>query len=168
MSTLKSPPPGSVPGMMPLPEEALMGHVMNQKSNSSTSQQSNFQHQQTPREVSTVADEVARMGQDLFAAFKDLLGLGRPPKTQEELAQLQQFHQTWEGLTAEQQAAAQERIQKELERTELVKQEDEMKKAQAEQEAQQDELVIPQGKVSGDAALQKMQQDRKGMGGVSG
>src|SRR5690606_11372208 len=106
MSSPKAPPPGSVPGMSPSPDmDAMMQQMMGHKN--STPGQSGAgqttQSQQPPREVGTVPQEVALMGTDLFEAFKEILGLRRPPKTQEEIMQLQQFHQNWQRLDMEQQ-----------------------------------------------------------------
>ncbi len=181
----KGPPPGAMPSMMPSPDVAsMMQQGMAQKmsgGNPAQAQQmmgamggqgapgtSGFQHQHTPREVTDFSDELKRAGQDLFESFKGILGLERPPKSPDEVAELQQFHQKWQGLSAEQQSVAQERIQAEMQRKEMMRQEDEMKAQQEAQEEQQNQLVTPHGKVTGQGALDKLQQDRKGMGGASG
>jgi hypothetical protein len=138
--------------------------------------QPGFQHQHKPRELGTPVEELQMAGQDIVEglqsipqSFLDLLGLKRPPKTPEEQAQLQQFHQRWQSLDAEQQQVAKQRIEAEKQRKEAEEEMERQKKAQeAEMKKQQAQNFIPQGKVSGQAALQKMQQDRKGMGGASG
>lgn len=173
MAKPKTPPPGSMPSMS-LNEDAMeaMGNQMSQASGqlpvNSGQQAQQPTAQQQPRDVLSVQQEVVRMGTDLFEAFKDSLGLGRPPKTQEELAQLQQFHQSWQSLDAQQQQAAQMRLQQEMQRKQMMEQEEEMKKAEEAKKQQEEQVVIPQGKRSGQAALDKMMQDRKGMGGASG
>lgn len=136
-----------------------------------------FQHQHTPRGMGTPTEEakmaVSDVAEGLMSipqSFLNMMGLGRMPKTPEEKAQLQQFKQGWDQLTAGQQEASQQRIQAEKQRwdtmLEMEKQEKLQKKKMEEQQNQQN--FIPHGKVSGQAALQKMQQDRKGMGGASG
>lgn len=135
-----------------------------------------FQTQHAPREMGSPVDEVKMAGSDIVESLMsipqsvlDMLGLGRPPKTPEEQSKLQQFHQNWKQLDAEQQQVAQQRIQAEQQRKEAEEEMERQKKEQEEQmKAQQNENFIPQGKVSGQAALDKMQQDRKGMGGASG
>lgn len=125
------------------------------------------QQQQQARPVGTIKEEAVMMVTDIFEAFKDALGLKRPPKTPEEQAKLQQFHQKWQGLDMEQQQVAQMRIQQEMQRKQMQEQEDAMR-AQQEAQSKQQGFSMPGGKVSGQGALDKMQQDRKGMGGASG
>lgn len=170
------------PGAMPSPDVAsMMQQAMSQKSQQSGSssmgqapagagtqsgQPTTFQHQHEPRAVGSFSDEAERAIMDIYHQFKDLLGLRRPPKSPEEKAQLQQFHHKYQSLDAEQQQAFQLRMQQEQQRKEIIRQEEEAKAAQkAQAEAQSQELNMPGGKVSGQAAMDKMQRDRKGLGG---
>lgn len=138
--------------------------------------QQGFQPQHTPREMTSPVDEAKMAVSDVKEgvlsipqSLLDMLGLGRPPKDPEEQAKLQQFHQGWQRLTAEEQQVSAERIQAEKQRKEAEEEMEKQKTAQEEQmKSQQDQNFIPHGKVSGQAALDKMQQDRKGMGGASG
>lgn len=140
---------------------------------------SQFQPQQTPRPLGTVQEEAQRAVTDVAEGIVNvpkeivndiltMLGLGRLPKTPDEQSQIQQFHQNWQRLDAEQQQVANMRIQEEMQRKEMIRQEDEMKAAQQKQAEQQDGLNMPGGKRTGQGALDKMQQDRKSMGGASG
>lgn len=135
-----------------------------------------FQHQQQPREVGTPAQEVQRvvndvkdqLGQLPMEMIKDVLGIHRDPKSPEEVAKVRRFHQTWQQLDVDQQAVAKQRLHAEAERKRIIQEKIELKKEQEIKTVQQKQFTIPQGKVSGQAALDKMQKDRKGMGGASG
>jgi uncharacterized protein with von Willebrand factor type A (vWA) domain len=189
------PPPGSMPGMVPpdvasMMEQGFAQQAQQQKtsiqqapqlgSNANPLQQQPaqpFQHQQSPREVGTLTEEAKMVVTDVAEGVrdaavdmvKDILGLRREPKSQEEVAKMQQFHQSWKNLDAQQQQAAQNRLRAEQQRKEMQAEMDKQKKEQeAAAKAQQDQNFVPHGKVSGQAALDKMQQDRKGMGGASG
>ena len=137
-------------------------------------QSTQFQPQQKPRAVGTFGEEVQRMGADvvqtIYRNFKDILGLTRPPKTPEEAAKLKQFHQGWQRLTQAEQQEAQKRLQREHQRRQMQEQEEMAKKQKAAQEkAQRDSQISAPGKKSGRArATQKLQDDRKRMGGASG
>lgn len=171
-------PPGSMPSMPPSADIGqMMMESMAKKSGKQGQQQLQQQamqqmsgqtgqaQQPKPRPVGTPMEELKMAVGDIFEQFKFLLGLQRPPKTPEEEAQLQQFHQNWQRLDAEQQQVAQMRLQEEMQRKQMMEQEERMKKAQEEQMKQQQDLQIPQGKVSGQAAVDKMNQQRKGLGG---
>lgn len=135
-----------------------------------------FQHQHAPREMGTPIEELQMAGSDFVEgllsipqAIMDMLGLGRQPKDPEEQSKLKQFHSSWNQLDAEQQQVARHRIEAEKQRKEAEAEMERQKKEQeAQLKAQQNQNFIPNGKVSGQAALDKMQQDRKGMGGASG
>jgi hypothetical protein len=186
---IPKPPPGSIPGQVPsdvasMMEAGFAQSAQQQKTNiqyapqSSNQQQGSqsFQHQQTPRDVGTLTEEATAVVTDVaegvknlvFDSVKDILGLKREPKTPEEQAKLQHFHQGWQRLSAEEQLVAQQRLQAEQQRKEMMAQEEEMKKQQEAEMKKQNEFVVPMGKVSGQAAVDKMNQDRKGMGGASG
>lgn len=186
---INRPPPGSIPGQVPpdvasMMEAGFAQQAQQQKTNITqapqlgNSQQASqpFQPQQTPRDVGTFTEEaqaavtdVAEGMQNLvFDTVKDILGLKREPKDPEEQAKLKEFHQGWQQLTAEQQQVAKQRLQAEQQRKQMMQEEEEMRKQQEKQMKEQNELKVPMGKVSGQAALDKMQQDRKGMGGASG
>lgn len=194
----KPPPgsiPGQIPSdVMSMMEEGMMQKAQGQKTavptaiqqstsgsaqsptNLVSTSQANFQHQQTPRDVGSFTDEakaaVTDVAEGLFNfpldILKNILGLNRDPKTPEEKAKLQQFHQGWQQLSQEQQQVAQQRLQAEAQRKEMMQQQEEAKKQQEEEMKKQQSIDVPHGKVSGQAALDKMQQDRKGMGGASG
>ena len=175
------PPSADVMEMM---EQGAMQQAQGQKTNVPTATQpadpkqssQPFQHQQKPRDVGTFQEEAKQAVADIaeglrnlpFDIIKDILGLNREPKTPEEMAKLQQFHQGWQQLSSEQQQVAGQRLQAEEQRQEMFAQMEEEKKQQEDEAKKQNDLVVPQGKVSGQAAMQKMQQDRKGMGGASG
>lgn len=186
------PPPGSVPGQAPpdigsmmeagMMQQAQAQHtnvpVVPEPSEAGQPQQTSFQHQQQPRDVGTLGEETKMMASDVveglknlpFDIIRDILGLKREPKTPEELAQLQSFHQNYQNLDEQQQQVARQRLQAEAERKQLEEEEKLARKRQEEEAKKQadQQNFIPQGKVSGQAALDKMQQDRKGMGGASG
>lgn len=135
-----------------------------------------FQHQHKPRDLGSFTDEAKMAVSDIAEgvmsipqAFLDMLGLKRPPKTPEEQAKLQQFHQRYQQQTQEVQQITNQRVQAETQRKKAEEEQKEMmKKQQEEQKKAESQSFIPHGKVSGQAALDKMQQDRKGMGGASG
>lgn len=130
-----------------------------------------FQHQQAPREMGTIQEEALMAVQDIGKGLLEvinILGLGRAPKDPQEQAKLQQFHQRWQQLSQEEQQVAQQRLQANQQRKEVFEQEAQAKKQQEEEMKKKQQLEIPQGKVSGQAALDKMNKDRKGMGGASG
>ncbi|MEO8582015.1 MAG: hypothetical protein ABI425_05595 [Patescibacteria group bacterium] len=191
------PPPGSMPGMVPPDVASMMeagfaqqaqqqktsitqapaqsGQTLGQQTGMTPSQQG-FQPQHTPRDLGSPTEELKMAASDVAESLVsipqsilEMLGLGRPPKDPEEQSKLQQFHQGWQRLTADQQAVANQRIQAEKQRKEAENEMAKQKKEQqAQQKAQQSQSFVPQGKLSGQAALDKMQQDRKGMGGASG
>jgi len=141
-----------------------------------TQTQQQFQHQHKPRDVGSMTEEAQMAVKDVADALvnlptdmiKNTLGLKRDPKDPEEMAKLRQFHQGWTQLDAQQQAVAQQRLQSEAQRKEMMTQEDEAKKEQEKQMKQEQSFSMPHGKVTGQAALDKMNNDRKGMGGASG
>lgn len=118
-----------------------------------------------PRPVGSFKDEAERfvgdISDELLSLIFGTLGLKRKPKTQEELAELQKFHQGWQQLDMEQQQVAHLRIQEEMQRKEMLRQEDEMKAAQKAQEKQHQDVSVPTGKQTGMDPVAKLQQDRK-------
>lgn len=166
------PPSGDLSALM-----AEQGLAQSQSGKASSSS-APVQPSTPPREVGTITEEAQRMvmdaaegigniPQEMMQSVLDMLGLARPPKDPEEQAKLQQFFQNFQRLDAEQQQAFQMRMQQEAQRKEMLHQEEEMKAAQ-EKQAQEQGLSVPGGKVSGQGALDAMNQQRKGMGGASG
>ncbi len=136
-----------------------------------------FQHQHTPRGMGTPTEEakmaVSDVAEGLLSipqSILDMLGLGRPAKDPQEQAELKTFHERHKALDDQQKRVFDQRMEAEKQKKEAdeeMKKQKELQKKKME-EQQNSQNFIPHGKVSGQAALQKMQQDRKGMGGASG
>lgn len=172
MSQFKAPPPGSLGGAPSPDQQQQLQQMMGQ----STTVPSVSPSTAAPRELGTPVEEAKRAVQDVAEGITQLpqeflngilasIGIQRAPQTPEEQAKLQQFHHNLQRLDAEQLQAFQMRMQQEEQRKEMLRQQDEMK-AQQEQQAQG--VSVPGGKRTGQGALDKLQQDRKGMGGASG
>lgn len=182
MAQSHTPPPGAAPQSLSPDQMQQMQQTMTGKTQSGgaagSQTSSTAQPPKPPREMGSLTDEAQRAVQDvsqgilhlpleLLHGVMQMLGLQREPKTPEEQQRLQQFHQNMQRLNAEQMQAFQVRMQQEQQRKEMMRQEEEMRAAQR-QQAESQGMSVPGGKVSGQGALDAMNQQRKGMGGASG
>jgi hypothetical protein len=135
-----------------------------------------------PREVGSLAEElVTRPLQDVgkelksFVDINNLLGIDPVKDDPQTQAHKKRLHQGWNKLTQEDQAYVQQKFQQE---TKIKQQEKEAEQLKEQQKAQQSQdLVIPTGVKKGaegpggskkKQATQRLQQDRKTLGGPKG
>lgn len=136
-----------------------------------------------PREVSSIADElITRPAHDIiqeltsFFSLNTWLGIKPPnPDDPQEVARKKQMHQRWQKLNDEQQEVAKRRYQEEMQKKKTLEEEEQRKKQMEEQQKAQT-LEMPSSPQKGPVgpagskkqkAVQKLQQDRKTLGGPS-
>ena len=112
------------------------------------------QEQQTPREVSSLKDElIKRPIKDITETFKAFFNLDRllginSGDTAEDKAKKQKLSQRWQKLTQEEQEFAKQKYQQELQKKQEEEREKEQKK-QEEEAKKQESLPMPQGRQTG-------------------
>jgi hypothetical protein len=195
MSAPHSPPPGSVPsGMMSPDMQSTLAQMTNAGSNSAdpgaadpfgaagagggssipsmpgSSQQKNARPVGSlPQEAKYMAEDIA---QGLLSVLPDfmqsMLGV-KPTDSPEEAARKRQMLQRYTQLNNEQQQVVQKKLQEEHQKKQIEEQE-KAQRQQEEQQKAQSEVVMPQGKTSGEGGpgasnkkrtMTKLQNDRK-------
>lgn len=139
------------------------------------------QQPQTPREV-TPRQELKWFGQDIakgLLSFFDLNAVLQIDPVQEDpqkKAKKQQLHQRYQRLTQEEQQYVQQKYKAEMEKKQQEEQEKQLQEQQKQQQEAQN-LVVPSSPKKGPVgpggsgkqrAVNKLQQDRKSLGGPSG
>lgn len=133
-----------------------------------------------PREVSTIPDElVKRPAKDIVQGLKSifdintLLGIDPTKDDPQTQARKKQQLQRWQSLNQEQQQYAQQLFQEKMKKKQQAEQEEQMKKQQ-EQQRQAQSFEMPSSPKKGPvgpggsgkkAAVTKLEQDRKTLGG---
>jgi hypothetical protein len=136
-----------------------------------------------PREIGSITEElVNRPAQDIFKGLKSifdlnsLLGLPQAEDDPQTKARKQQMLQRYNKLSDEQQAVARQKYQESMQKKQAEEQEKQAKKQQEEQQKSQT-INVPSGTKKGpegpggskkQKAVNKLQQDRKTLGGPKG
>lgn len=171
-----SPPPGSVPGMSPGDMEALSDSSQAQAQLSQAQGGLPASSPKPARTIGSLPQEGTYLAQDIGQGvigllpdfMQEILGI-KETDTPEEKSKKQQMLQNYQKLNAEDQAFVQKKMQREQAEKQQRDEEEQMKRQQSEA-SQGDDISMPTGKVTGEAAAgasnkqrttQKLQSDRK-------